>query len=166
MSFKKYLVGVLALFLLAGCSLPNPNPDSASIVEDGSSTMNTRPDPFKVMLLLPQTAKVNEPFSIQASLKNESMTSIPISSRVQLFTYVIEDENRRQINSMAVNDGGLNRILKERTNITEDYTYKIKKSGTYYISAVAEFTITDDQDGDTNKKMKIIETKKLQVKDS
>lgn len=124
--------------------------------------MDSKQNPFAVTLSLPQKVKANEEFSIKASLKNESLSNLEILSRMRLFTYVIKDSSGNQINSYSVKDGGSAFILNGKNNISEGYTYKIKKSGTYYVSAVAEFSIMDNGN---SKDVKITETKKLEVKE-
>ncbi|WP_339305316.1 alpha-2-macroglobulin family protein [Paenibacillus sp. FSL R5-0519] len=124
--------------------------------------MESKKNPFVVTLSLPQKVKANEEFSIKASLKNESLSNLEILSRTRLFTYVIKDSSGNQINSYSVKDGGSAFILNGKNNISEGYTYKIKKSGTYYVSAVAEFSIMDNGN---SKDVKITETKKLEVKE-
>jgi hypothetical protein len=124
-------------------------------------TMDVKQNIFTVSLSIPKTVKINEKFSIHSSLKNETLSNLEISSRMQLFTYVIKDESGKQINSMSLRDGGYNHILNGKNKITENYTFKIKEIGTYYVSAVAEFSIMDNGE---NKEMKVIETKKLEVK--
>ncbi|WP_440113634.1 hypothetical protein [Paenibacillus sp. QZ-Y1] len=163
MILKKYYLGFLALFILFSYPLQIPNQSSTSSVEGGSSTMDSKQSPFTVTLSLPQKVKVNEEFSIKASLKKETLSNLEISSRTRLFTYVIKDESGNQINSYSVKDGGSAFILSGKSNISEDYTYKINKSGTYDVSAVAEFSIMDNGN---SKDVKITETKKLEVKES
>ncbi|CQR54279.1 hypothetical protein [Paenibacillus riograndensis] len=160
MILKKFYLGFLALFILFSYPMQIPNQSSASSAEGGSST--GKQNPFTVKLSLPQKVKVNEEFSIEASLKKETLSNLQISSRTRLFTYVIKDESGTQINAYAVTDGGIARILSGKSNISEGYTYKIKKSGTYYVSAVAEFSIMDNGN---SKDVKIkTESKKLEVK--
>lgn len=125
--------------------------------------MNSKQNPFTATLSLPQKVKVNEEFSIEASLKKETLSNLQISSKTRLFAYVIKDESGNQINSYSVTDGGIVRILSGNSSISEGYTYKIKKSGTYYVSAVAEFSIMDN--GISKDMIIKTESKKLVVKE-
>lgn len=105
---------------------------------------STTLDDYSATLSIPQKVKVNEEFTIKAELKKELEQKVTISSKQQMFVYVIKDRNGKQINSYAITDKGKNREVSGKVVISENYKYKIKQPGIYEISAIAEFTVIKD----------------------
>ncbi|HEY4390832.1 MAG TPA: hypothetical protein VGN02_05730 [Paenibacillus sp.] len=99
---------------------------------------------YSATISIPQKVKVNEEFTIKVELKKEIEQNVTISSRQQMFVYVIKDSEGKQINSYTITDKGKNREVSGKAVISENYKYKIKQPGIYEISAVAEFTVIKD----------------------
>ncbi|MEK4004292.1 hypothetical protein [Paenibacillus sp. FSL H3-0333] len=142
--WSKFYLVFLALVMYFGYPLGIPDRPSASSAQAEAPAGDSQTDSLSVALNLPLQAKVNEEFTMKASLSNDSLSDVNLMSRAQLFTYVIKDANGKQINSYAVEDKGVASVLSGKSKMSEAYTYKIKKCGTYSISADAEFTITDN----------------------
>lgn len=134
----------------------------SNMVEISSHGMEQSNAPlFSANISVPQKVRVNEDFTIIADLKVESDLEMSITSGNQMFTYIIQDVNGKKINSYAKVDIGINQTISGRTIISEEYKYKIREPGIYYVSAVAEFSVH----GDHNNEIYNIETdrKKIEV---
>lgn len=143
-NLKKIMVAIIVLMLL-GCQSLKPDQSMASSTGGALSTMTSiEKGLFSVQISLPKKVGINEEFTVKADFKIETEQKFSITSRNQLFVYLIKDSSGKQINSYAVTDGGVTRDLSGETVISENYKYKIKKPGIYEISAVAEFTVNKD----------------------
>lgn len=99
---------------------------------------------FSAVLSLPQKTKVNEDFTIKAVLKNQTGQKLRIQSTREMFVYLIKDRNGKQINSYTIQEVGITRDISGKSVISESHQYKIKKPGTYEISAIAKFTAIEN----------------------
>jgi hypothetical protein len=116
----------------------------ASSTGGASSITNIEQSLFSAHISLPEKVGINEGFTIKAELKKETEQKLTITSRKQVFVYVIKDSNGKQINSYAVTDGGKNRVLTGKVVISENYKFKIKEPGIYEVSAISEFTVNKE----------------------
>lgn len=138
----KPCIVIIVFLIFLGCQSIKPVQTTASSTVGALSS--TTPDDYSATLSIPQKVKVNEEFTIKAELKKELEQKVTISSKQQMFVYVIKDRNGNQINSYAITDKGKNREVSGKVVISENYKYKIKQPGIYEISAIAEFTVIKD----------------------
>ncbi|WP_339277585.1 hypothetical protein MKY59_11265 [Paenibacillus sp. FSL W8-0426] len=138
----KPCIVIIVFLIFLGCQSIKPVQTTASSTVGALSS--TTLDDYSATLSIPQKVKVNEEFTIKAELKKELEQKVTISSKQQMFVYVIKDRNGRQINSYAITDKGKNREVSGKVVISENYKYKIKQPGIYEISAIAEFTVVKD----------------------
>ncbi|MBT2291055.1 hypothetical protein J7E73_18305 [Paenibacillus albidus] len=124
-------------------------------------SMGTMQPAFEVNIEGPQKVSANEEFTVAANLKVNIKGKLTITSREQLFIYLIKDSSGKLTNSYAVKDVGLSRSLSAGEIITEEYKHKIKEPGVYEISATAEFTL--DKDGESKNYKIVTESKKVEV---
>lgn len=154
----KPCIVIIVFLIFLGCQSIKPVQTTASRTVGGTLSSMTQDD-YSATLSIPQKVKVNEEFTIKAELKKELEQKVTISSKQQMFVYVIKDRNGKQINSYAITDKGKNREVSGKVVISENYKYKIKQPGIYEISAIAEFTVIKDE---KNKNFKI-ETDSIKV---
>jgi len=86
-------------------------------------------------------------------------SSFATSSRLRnsgIFYFSIKDANDKGVNTFFIADVGNYRPIQGNGMITEKYIYKLKKPGSYEVSATARFTVGE---GD-NKKDFEVETNK------
>ncbi|CAH1211397.1 hypothetical protein [Paenibacillus sp. JJ-223] len=138
----KPCIVIIVFLIFLGCQSIKPVQTTASSTVGALSS--TTLDDYSGTLSIPQKVKVNEEFTIKAELKTELEQKVTISSKQQMFVYVIKDRNGKQINSYAITDKGKNREVSGKVVISENYKYKIKQPGIYEISAIAEFTVIKD----------------------
>ncbi|MBP2114241.1 hypothetical protein [Paenibacillus silagei] len=117
MGSKFYLV-FLALIMYFGYPLGILDHPSASSAQAEAPAGDSQTDSLSVALTLPLQAKVNEELTMKASLSNDSLSDVDLMSRARLFTYVIKDESGKQINSYAVEDLGVSRVLSGKRSIS------------------------------------------------
>jgi hypothetical protein len=136
----------IVIFILLGCQTLQPDQSIASGTGGtASSTMTkSKQGDFSAVLSLPQKAKVYEVFTMKAELKKQTTQKITIQSRQKMFTFLIKDRSGKQINSYAIKDSGLARVISGKAVIPESYEYKIKKPGIYEVSAIAEFSVIEN----------------------
>jgi len=139
----KPCIVIIVFLIFLGCPSIKPVQTTASSTVGALSSM-TQED-YSATLSIPQKVKVNEEFTIKAELKTELEQKVTISSKQQMFVYVIKDRNGKQINSYTITDKGKNREVSGKVVISENYKYKIKQPGIYEISAIAEFTLIKDE---------------------
>ncbi|MEN1984819.1 hypothetical protein [Paenibacillus hubeiensis] len=139
----KPCIVIIVFLIFLGCQSIKPVQTTASSTVGALSS--TTLDDYSATLSIPQKVKVNEEFTIKAELKTELEQKVTISSKQQMFVYVIKDRNGNQINSYAITDKGKNREVSGKVVISENYKYKIKQPGIYEISAIAEFTVIKDE---------------------
>lgn len=161
---EKFIFLIILLNLLGCQSLV-----SNEIIESNTGEINSPSTKkydvslFSVSISVPQKVKVNEDFTINADFKLESDLDMSITSGDHIFTYIIQDVNGKKMNSYAKVDIGINQTISGGTIISEEYKYKIVEPGIYYVSAVAEFMVYEDNKNE----LYMIETdqKKIEVVD-
>jgi hypothetical protein len=102
---------------------------------------------------VPSQIKLNEELTVNATLKNLTDHAIKIQHASGVFYFSIKDSNGKGVNTFVMKDLGIVLTLQGKEAITEQYSYKIEKPGSYEISAIASFST---EEGDN---MKVYELK-------
>ena len=100
-------------------------------------------DDFSVGITVQQKIGSGEEFLIKAQIKNKTANKLTITRGEKSFRYMILDSSGKRINSLMRKSIGINHQFPSKEYIVEEYRYKINRPGTYYISAIAEFTVND-----------------------
>ncbi|ETT78907.1 hypothetical protein C173_02284 [Paenibacillus sp. FSL R7-277] len=159
---NKLIVLLLMAVILYHSSEPNES-IAAKASPTPSASENVKSEPFSVQISIPKQVKANQEFVISAELKNETGRDLEITTGSTAFYYVVRDSNGKVINSIARKDIGLTTSMPKGAVISEKSQYRIKKPGTYEISAIAEFSV---KGGGKNEVFKIETARKsIQVSD-
>lgn len=128
-----------------------------------SASENIKSEPFSAQISIPEQVKVNQEFIISVELKNEAGRDLEIITGSPVFYYVVRDHTGKGIHPIARKDVGVGLSMPEGEVISEKFQYWFRQSGTYQISAIAEFSV---QNGEENKVYKIETARKsIQVSD-
>ncbi|MFK7696365.1 hypothetical protein ACI5FR_26455 [Paenibacillus sp. HJGM_3] len=92
---------------------------------------------------VPEQAKANEVFEMKADLQKLSDDEVRMMHAGGVFYFTIRDSGGNQVNTFAMVDVGISRVLKEKITISESYAYKLAAPGNYKVSATARFTMME-----------------------
>jgi hypothetical protein len=156
---KKLMIIIHSILCLVSCGqLPPSEEQTANLplpketVEVTSVGSNSVKEPFTVSISVPNQIKPNEEFIVEATLKNLSDNDFRILHAAGLFFFSIKDSNGKGVNSFLMHQVGISRTFQGKGTITERYTYKLEKQGSYKVSATAKFMIGK---GDSEKHLEL-----------
>ncbi|WP_238653931.1 hypothetical protein [Paenibacillus piscarius] len=128
-----------------------------------SASENIKSESFSAQISIPKQVKANQEFIISVELKNETGRDLEITTGSPVFYYVVRDNAGKGIHPTARTDIGVVRPMPEGDSISEKSQYRFKQSGTYEISAIAEFSV---QSGEKSEVYQIETARKsIQVSD-
>ncbi|MFC5987784.1 hypothetical protein [Marinicrinis lubricantis] len=149
-----YIIILTVSLILASCS--NSSGNSSGVAAEkitDSHGVDTNQNPFTIRIDVLSEIKVNQPFNVVGTLKNNTNAPIRISYGANLFTYQIMDQEGKPIEQdaeilLAVNDIGFETELEPGTAFRyngEDhrskayYEFTMSEPGTYRVRATATF---------------------------
>lgn len=110
-----------------------------------TASENIKNELFSAHLSIPKQVKANQEFVISVELKNEAGRDLEITTGSPVFYYVARDSAGKGIHPTARTDIGVVRPMPEGDSISEKSQYRFEKSGTYEISAIAEFAVQNGE---------------------
>jgi len=160
---KKFIIIIFALLGLVACDQSSQSKEQITVeryIPKDQAVIATVPtpekEPFTASISVPNQLKSSEEFVVEATLKNLSDNDLTILHASGVFYFSIKDANDKGVNTFFMADVGKYRPIQGKGMITEKYIYKLKKPGSYEVSATARFTVGE---GD-NKKDFEVETNK------
>lgn len=100
----------------------------------------------------PEQVQSNEVFTITAALSNFSDNRATIRHASRLFEFIIKDSKGKRINTFAMSDVGIVRPFIANEPISEPFPYKFEAPGQYEVSAIAIFSVGEENyELETNK---------------
>lgn len=160
----RLLIIVLALLGLVACSQSSQSEEQIAVnplipkeqVDKPTVVPTTEEKPFIANLSVPNQIKSNKEFVVEATLKNLSDNDLTILHASGVFYFSIKDSNGKGVNTFVMPEVGKYRPIQGKGMITEQYTYKLEKSGFYEVSATARFKVIEgnsekDFEVETNK---------------
>lgn len=155
MKLEVFILNKLIIFLfmaLISCDSSEPNESIAAKTRPTpSASENIKSELFSAHISIPKQVKANKEFKISVELKNEAGRDLEITTGESVFYYVVRDSTDKVINSSARKDVGVVRQMSDGDIISEKSQYRFKKSGTYEISAIAEFSVQNGEDSEVYK---------------
>ncbi|MCY9659754.1 hypothetical protein P5G65_09180 [Paenibacillus chondroitinus] len=137
--------GFLLLLLFFVCIACNPSLPSKETMGKNASFSSAKLELYSVSIDVPKQVKLNEVFTIKASLLNLGDNQIMIRHAARIFYFSIKNSNGKQVNTFGMKGVGEISTLKIQEPATEDYNYKLDTSGYYEVSAIAKFTIGEGE---------------------
>lgn len=154
---------ILLFMTLISCDSSEPNESIAAKTRPiPSASENIKSELFQLISQFEQV-KANQELKISVELKNEARRDLEITTGEPIFYFAVRDNTDKVINSSARKDVGVLRQMSDGDIISESSQYRFEKSGTYEISAIAEFSV---QSGEGSEIYKIeTDRKSVQVSD-
>ncbi|WP_339250927.1 hypothetical protein [Paenibacillus sp. FSL P2-0136] len=155
---------ILLFMTLISCDSSEPNESIAAKTRPiPSASENIKSELFSAHISIPEQVKANQELKISVELKNEARRDLEITTGEPIFYFAVRDNTDKVINSSARKDVGVLRQMSDGDIISESSQYRFEKSGTYEISAIAEFSV---QSGEGSEIYKIeTDRKSVQVSD-
>ncbi|MEK3791465.1 hypothetical protein MKX42_06995 [Paenibacillus sp. FSL R7-0204] len=143
---------ILLFMALISCDSSEPNETIAAKTRPiPSASENIKSELFSAHISIPEQVKANQELKISVELKNEAGRDLEITTGEPVFYFAVRDNTDKVINSSARKDVGVVRQMSDGDIISEKSQYRFEKSGTYEISAIAEFLVQSGEDSEVYK---------------